>query len=200
MAGPFELRRPAAPMPGPSTPQPAPVRTDVPAAGGNDRFLEMLREVGLGQDRPAPSAPPPQAPQPQVFQGLSGIGGQPFAREPIMPRPPESVAPPVEEPPVPPAEFKPGEPGAPKSGLTVHQLAKDEGLQAAVGKWFKDTGKATIKGPDLMNLLKERAGMEMSVRQAAGLAKRLTQAETLRREDPSRDARMKGAAMAMKKA
>jgi hypothetical protein len=28
----------------------------------------------------------------------------------------------------------------------------------------------------------------------------LTQAETLRREDPSRDARMKGAAMAMKKA
>jgi hypothetical protein len=51
-----------------------------------------------------------------------------------------------------------------------------------------------------MALLKERAGMEMSVRQAAGLAKRLTQAETLRREDPSRDARMKGAAMAMKKA
>jgi hypothetical protein len=198
MAGPFELRRPAAPMPGPSAPQPSPVRTDVPASGGNDRFLEMLREVGLGQDRPAPT-PPPQAPQPQVFQGLSGIGGQ-FAKEPIMPRPPESVAPPppIEEPPAPPAEFKPGEPGSPKSGLTVHQLAKDEGLQAAVGKWFKDTGKQTIKGPDLMALLKERAGMEMSVRQAAGLAKRLTQAETLRREDPARGAIMRGAAKVMK--
>ena len=118
-----------------------------------------------------------------------------------MPRPPESVAPaPLPEPPAPPAEFKPGEPGQPKSGLTVHQLAKDEGLQTAVSKWFRTTGKQSIKGPDLMALLKEQAGMDMSVRQAAGLAKRLTQAETLRREDPARSATRRGAAKAMKTA
>jgi hypothetical protein len=102
--------------------------------------------------RPAQDAPNPE-----------GNPGHPAARPDPAPVPAETG-------------FVPGKPGAPKSGMTVHQMMKDPDVltrvQDVVSKWEQENPNRVLKGPHIKSGL-DAAGLEVSHAQATKLAKRI---------------------------
>lgn len=85
-------------------------------------------------------------------------------------------APPVADPEALPPAFLPGRPGAPKSGMTIHQIMRDQDVLATVQDVVAEFERAnpgrSLKGTHMQAGLGAK-GLDVSSAQAAKLAKRI---------------------------
>ena len=112
-----------------------------------------------------PRETPPRATPPA--DGLSAL-----ARMTRKPAP----APRNDVPAVPAPSFVPGKPGAPKSGMTIHQIMKDPDVlttvQSVVQEFEQSNPGRMLKGPHIRTGL-DAKGLAVSNAQAAKIAKRI---------------------------
>lgn len=129
------------------------------------QFLQHLQQMGLINGAP-PAAParahggqigkiptPPNTPDP--IAQLSSMTGQ--NRAPGPQGTPGTLATPATPPRPTKSRFVPGKPGAPKSGMTAHQMMRDAGfvseLQSKVSAWEAENPGRKLMGPHVQSML-----------------------------------------------
>lgn len=151
-------------------------------------FLEQLKGMGLlpGTSAPAPgpAAPPPQMAKPPA-------SADPLAQLARMAPPPQPTPPPTTRPTK--RKFAPGVPGAPKSGMTAHQMLRDpqivEQLLQRVQAWEVENPGRKMMGSHLHSALD--GGVSQA--QARTLLRKIRSMQGDAGPDP--DARMNAAAL-----
>lgn len=134
---------------------------------GPDDFLARLSRLS---STPSPRVASRETPPPT--DGLSAL-----ARMTRKPAAQEQVPTPRNDVPAAPApSFVPGKPGAPKSGMTIHQIMKDPDVlttvQSVVQEFEQSNPGRMLKGPHIRTGL-DAKGLAVSNAQAAKIAKRI---------------------------
>lgn len=143
---------------------------EIRAQPGPEDFLARLQQLAPVVKPPVPPAPVSHETRPPSG-GLSALAK--MVRKPAQePR----NAPRNDVPIVPAPSFVPGKPGAPKSGMTIHQIMKDPDVLTTVQSVVQEFEQANpgrmLKGPHIRMGL-DAKGLEVSQAQAAKIAKRI---------------------------
>jgi hypothetical protein len=149
------------------------VSQDLGPTDGPDDFLARLQGV----------APPPVSREtPSQMDGLASLARMTQSAPAVagrIDRPSQETArpaPPVELPEAVPPSFVLGKPGAPKSGMTIHQIMRDPDVlttvQKVVAEFERSNPGRSLKGTHIQAGLGAN-GLDVSSAQAAKLAKRI---------------------------
>lgn len=140
-----------------------PEQQDLGPTEGPTDFLAKLQGM-MGE--PAPSVPRETAPP--ALEGLSALARMTQDRPRTAPR--------MDDPAPISAGFLPGKPGAPKSGMTIHQIMRDPDVlttvQDVVSEFERTNPGRALKGTHIQAGLTAK-GLEVSSAQAAKIAKRI---------------------------